>query len=1086
MDVGGWLRDLGLEVYAPAFAANHIDEETLATLGDADLRELGVASLGHRKRLLAAIEAVRAAPTAAPASSAERRQVTILFADLCGFTALSRTLDAEELRAVVAAYTSAVDAIVARFGGTVDKHIGDAVMALFGAPVAHGDDPLRAARAALAIHARMHEVGRELGRELAAHIGIATGEVVAGGLRRGSASDYTVLGDAVNLASRLDGLAGAGETLLSEACYRAVERHTDCEAAGVHAVKGLAEPQRVYRLRGLVATTAARTAFVGRRAELARLTSLLRAPQGVIAVLRGEPGIGKTRLLEEAARLAEEAGRAVHRGRVLDFGVGRGEGSVATVLRGVLGLGPDTPQEAIGDALARAVEGGLVAAEQRPFLEDLLELTLATGARALLDATDPALRLQRKRACAASLLGAACRRQPRLVAVEDVHWADGETLATLLGMARAVVEAGSAFLVTTRPGPTAFADTPAGGAAPAQVLDLAPLEADAAGELARALAPHGTVPAECLERAAGNPLFLEELLRASAAARPASSLPPTIHSLVLARVDRLPARDKAAAQAASVVGQRFDLALLGHLLGDDGYQPAELLQQGVARPAEGAGLFTFAHALIQEGVYASLLRAERAELHRRVAAYYADRDPALAAQHLDRADHPSAPRAYLRAAEAERSAYRGARARALCERGTALATERGDRLELTLCAGQLALDEGSVDRALEQSERARALAASPADRCRALLVRAAALRTASRTDELLLAAEEAEALALEAGLRHERARACYLRGSAYFVRGRMRECAEQHGAAHELAAGAPELEALARSGLGDAAYALGHFAEAEGHFVRCIELARQHGFGRIEVANRSMVSFARMMLGRPPPPGELEASHAAAQRVGNRRAELIAAHALCMAALDAGSPERARVCAEEAVALSQALGTRLFEAESRHLVALCLARLGRRDEAERASREALELYRGCPPEYWEPVLLGGLAALTADEPERRALHARAEELLAGAVLAHNHVLYRRYAVDDACAHEEWDEVARHAAALERFVAGEPGGLGAFVIERARFLVAGARGGRGAELRARGEELVARARATGQCVAAQAVEAALAEIARTGD
>ncbi|MBI4952427.1 MAG: hypothetical protein HY908_10370, partial [Myxococcales bacterium] len=343
----------------------------------------------------------------------------------------------------------------------------------------------------------------------------------------------------------------------------------------------------------------------------------------------------------------------------------------------------------------------------------------------------------------------------------------------------------------------------------------------------------------------------------------------------------------------------------------------------------------------------------------------------------------------------------------------------------------------------------------------------------------------AEALALEAGLTHERARACYLRGSAFFVRGRMRECAEQHRAAHELAQGAPELEALARSGLGDAAYALGHYAEAEEHFVRCTALARQHGFGRIEVANRSMVSFARMMLGRPPLPGELEASHAAAEQVGNRRAQLIAAHALCMAALDAGSPERARAYAEEAVALSLALGTRLFEAESRHLVALSLARLGRRDEAERRSREALELYRGCPPEYWEPVMLGALAALTGDEAERRALHARAEALLAGAVLAHNHVLYRGYAIDDALAHEEWDEVARHASALERFVAGEPGGLSAFVIGRARFLVACARGGRGAELRARGEALVACAREIGQLVAARALEAALAKLERTG-
>src|SRR5215471_17594570 len=197
MDVGIWLETLGLGQYAQAFAENDVDFAVLAQLTDADLKELGVTSLGHRKRLLTAIAGVatpalsatpaaRAAPTATTPSG-ERRQVTILFADLCGFTALSQTLDPEELSDLLGRYTKLVDDLVGRYGGTVDKHIGDAVMALFGAPVAHDDDPLRAARAALDVHQALNRLNETGTRPIQAHIGIASGEVVASTISRADA-----------------------------------------------------------------------------------------------------------------------------------------------------------------------------------------------------------------------------------------------------------------------------------------------------------------------------------------------------------------------------------------------------------------------------------------------------------------------------------------------------------------------------------------------------------------------------------------------------------------------------------------------------------------------------------------------------------------------------------------------------------------------------------------------------------------------------------------------------------------------------------------------------------------------------------
>ena len=256
MGVEQWLRDLGLAQYAQAFAKNDIDFDVLARLTDSDLKELGVGSLGHRKRLLAAIDELRSASSPKTSrfpdrASGERRQVTILFADLCGFTTLSRSLDPEEIRELVARFTAQVDGIVVGYGGTVDKHIGDAVMALFGAPRAHDDDPLRAVRAALDIHAALARTTEASSRALQAHVGIASGEVVAGTLSRVEAHDYTVLGNSVNLAARLVALAGPGETLLSEAVYRALADRATCETLGETEVKGLDAPVRIWRLGGL-------------------------------------------------------------------------------------------------------------------------------------------------------------------------------------------------------------------------------------------------------------------------------------------------------------------------------------------------------------------------------------------------------------------------------------------------------------------------------------------------------------------------------------------------------------------------------------------------------------------------------------------------------------------------------------------------------------------------------------------------------------------------------------------------------------------------------------------------------------------
>ena len=320
MDVAAWLNGLGLGQYEQAFRENDIDAEVIADVTADDLIRVGITSVGHRRKLLAAITALRhgmtpasppnpGAPFAIPRVSsplpeAERRQVTVLFADLAGYTKLAGELDAEDVHALLGSFFDLADTSVANHGGTVDKHIGDCVMAVFGAPVAYGNDAERCIRAALDIGRRMPELAAKLGRPVDVHIGIASGEVVASGTGSARHLEYTVTGESVNLASRLTDKAKRGEILISDAVHRALAERVDCSAIGELAIRGLTKPVKAWRLRALrEPVRSGRQTFVGRRRELRQLEAALAqcrdTGRGQVIDIRGQAGIGKTRLLEQ-------------------------------------------------------------------------------------------------------------------------------------------------------------------------------------------------------------------------------------------------------------------------------------------------------------------------------------------------------------------------------------------------------------------------------------------------------------------------------------------------------------------------------------------------------------------------------------------------------------------------------------------------------------------------------------------------------------------------------------------------------------------------------------------------------------------
>lgn len=283
MEVALWLHSLGLQQYEDTFRRNAIGADVVPDLTDEHLREMGL-PLGHRLKLLKAIAALRAGPAslsgpAVPTSESvegERRQVTVLFADLAGYTVLSNELDPEEAHALLEGFFALADRLVGEHGGSIDKHIGDCVMAVFGAPIAHGNDAERAVRAALAIRDAMPHLSAALGRPLGVHIGVAGGQVVASRTGSSSHREYTVTGETVNLAARLTDEAAPGEILISEKVWRALPGRLEGDEVGALAVKGFKTPvfaRRLLELRS--AATTHGIPLVGRQVERQSFLALL-------------------------------------------------------------------------------------------------------------------------------------------------------------------------------------------------------------------------------------------------------------------------------------------------------------------------------------------------------------------------------------------------------------------------------------------------------------------------------------------------------------------------------------------------------------------------------------------------------------------------------------------------------------------------------------------------------------------------------------------------------------------------------------------------------------------------------------------
>ena len=683
MDIVVWLRGLGLGKYEAVFRENEIDETVLPSLTHETMKELGVTAVGHRLKLLDAIAALRndtggktspvdaatasSAPSVAPEDRAERRQVTVMFSDLVGSTALSARMDPEDLRDVISAYQKCVAVAVQRFGGFVAKYMGDGVLIYFGYPQAHEDDAERAVRAGLELVAAVGDLKTHA--TLQTRVGIATGLVVVGDLiGSGASQEQAIVGETPNLAARLQGTAEPNSVVIAESTRKLLGNLFELEDLGAKDLKGISEPVRAWAaLRAGSAEgrfeafhASGLTELVGREEELdllLRRWSKAKIGEGQVVLLSGEPGIGKSRLTAALLqRLADEPHT-----RLRYFCSPQHTDStlypiISQMERAAGFAHSDTAQTKL-DKLDAVLAQSYTPPQDRALFAELLSLP-NDGRYPKIDLA-PQQRRQRTLEALTAQIVALAEQRPVLMILEDVHWIDATSIEALGRSIDRIKAVGVLLMITHRP----EFDPPWIGRPDVTALNLNRLGEREIAALIDRVTGNRPLPAsirqDIIERTDGIPLFVEEMTKAvleaesednarqTAACVPYTALavPASLQASLMARLDRLGSA-KEVAQIGAAIGREFSDALLAAVvrkpeaelrLALDRLRVAGLLfRHGVPPHAT----YLFKHALVQDTAYGTLLREPRRALHARIAetiedqfAEIAESQPELLARH---------------------------------------------------------------------------------------------------------------------------------------------------------------------------------------------------------------------------------------------------------------------------------------------------------------------------------------------------------------------------------------------------------------------------------------------------------------------
>jgi predicted ATPase/class 3 adenylate cyclase len=681
-NVAGWLQGLGLERYDAVFRENEIDEAILPNLTAENLKELGITALGHRLKLLDAIadlrteagviapvaDAVLRAPSVCPEDHAERRQLTVMFSDLVGSTALSARMDPEDLREVIAAYQKCVAETVRPFGGFVAQYMGDGVIVYFGYPLAQEDDAERAVSAGLELVAAVSNL--KTNAALQARVGIATGLVVIGDLfGSGAAQEQAVVGETPNLAARLQGIAEPDAVIIAENTRRLLGNLFELEDRGPQDLKGIAGPVRAWaalrtsavesRFEALHADSL--TQLVGREEELdllLRRWSRAKTGEGQVVLISGEPGIGKSRL---TAALLERLAAEPHAQLRYFCSPQHTHSAFYPIIRQMeraARLAPDDTSQAKLDKLDALLAETSTSIQDATLFADMLSLP-NDGRYPTLDLNSEQRR-QRTFEALITQMKALSRSSPVLMIVEDAHWTDPTSIEVLDRMADLVRRLDVLIIVTFRP----EFEPPWIGRPHVTFLVINRLGERESATMIDCMVGNKPLPANIrqgiIQRTDGIPLFVEEITKAvleeenqgaaeHLAADPTFAVPASLHASLMARLDRLgPAKE--IAQIGAAIGREFSHALLAAVARQpeaetntslDRLVAARLLfRQGVPPHAS----YLFKHALLQDAAYGTLVRESRRALHARIAetiegrfAEIAENQPELLARHYTEA-----------------------------------------------------------------------------------------------------------------------------------------------------------------------------------------------------------------------------------------------------------------------------------------------------------------------------------------------------------------------------------------------------------------------------------------------------------------
>jgi class 3 adenylate cyclase len=573
--------------------------------------------------------------SAAAVGREERKVVSVVFADLVGFTARAEQLDPEDVRALLSSYHAQLRGELERFGGTVEKFIGDAVMAVFGAPVAHEDDPERAVRAALAIR----DWAADQGGELQVRVAVNTGEALVTLAARPARGESLVAGDVVNTAARLQGAAPLNGVLVGEQTHRATVDAIEYRPAEPVSAKGKSEPVAAWEAVGARARVgagagrASAAPLVGRERELELLVQTLarvreeRSPQ--LVTLVGVPGIGKSRLVSELARVVEQDDELVgwREGQSLPYGEGVTFWALAEIVKAQAGILESDTGEQAGQKLRRTVERLAADPSEAQWLERHLRPLAGLADESSAGAEEVFAAWRR-------FLEAVADERPLVLVFEDLHWSDDTLLDFVDQLVDRVAAVPLLVLATARPELLQRRSGWGGGKPNAATISLPPLTETETARLLQALFEQSVVEAETqaalLARAGGNPLYAEQYARVLLERGDLSELPETVQGIVAARLDALSEGEKLLLQDASVVGKVFWLGAVEAVGGVARWQAEELLhalerkefvQRSRSSSVASESEYAFRHLLIRDVAYGQIPRAVRSEKHQAAAAW---------------------------------------------------------------------------------------------------------------------------------------------------------------------------------------------------------------------------------------------------------------------------------------------------------------------------------------------------------------------------------------------------------------------------------------------------------------------------------